>query len=165
MSPWKIPPVSLFRSGCSGGADKHLDFIVSSAVPAVNRLPFSSSRSVIAGYSLAGLFAVYSLCRTDTFSEAVCASGSLWYPGFTEYVRNRGFCRRPDYVYFSLGDREAHTKNQYMKNVRICTREIFEYCSALGISTEYVTEKGNHFNDADGRLARGIACAVMRGSK
>ena len=40
----------------------------------------------IAGDSMAGLFAVYALYRTQVFSRVASASGSLWYPGLLEYA-------------------------------------------------------------------------------
>lgn len=56
----------------------------------------------ITGYSLAGLFAVYAIYRTDVFSGG-CMSGSVWFPGFKEYIFSRELKRRPDCIYFSLG--------------------------------------------------------------
>lgn len=35
----------------------------------------------IAGYSLAGLFALYALYKTDVFTRVASMSGSLWFPG------------------------------------------------------------------------------------
>ena len=32
------------------------------------------------------LFALYTLYQADVFSRAACISGSLWFPGFREYV-------------------------------------------------------------------------------
>ena len=68
----------------------------------------------IAGYSLAGLFAVYALYRTDVFARAASVSGSLWFPGFREYVFSHTPLCRPDCVYFSLGLHRALLKFQIL---------------------------------------------------
>ncbi len=56
---------------------------------------------------MAGLFAVYSLYRTDLFCAAVSASGSMWFPDFMEFIDNNNFIKIPEKVYFSLGDKKA----------------------------------------------------------
>ena len=43
---------------------------------------------VIAGYSLAGLFALWAAWNSGYFRRVASVSGSLWYPGFTDYIRN-----------------------------------------------------------------------------
>ena len=39
----------------------------------------------IAGYSMAGLFAIWSLFETEVFESAAAPSGSLWYPCFRDF--------------------------------------------------------------------------------
>ncbi len=36
--------------------------------------------------AISGLFALWALYRTDFFAGAVSASGSVWFPGFREFV-------------------------------------------------------------------------------
>ena len=44
-------------------------------------------------------------------------SGSLWFHDFMEYCK-RNDCRKlPDKIYFSLGDKEANTRNPILKTV------------------------------------------------
>ena len=56
------------------------------------------------------------------FDGAACCSGSLWYPGFTEYVKNNEFCKSPKRMYKSLGDKESSVKNQVFASVEDKTK-------------------------------------------
>ena len=57
----------------------------------------------IGGYSLAGLFALWTAYQTDIF-KGVAASPSVWFPGFAEYMKKNEI--KTDTVYLSLGDGE-----------------------------------------------------------
>ena len=161
MSPWGCQPLSKNDSPFTGGADKYIDELAHSIIPEVKtKLGSEPEYMVIAGYSLAGLFSIYSLYKTDMFARAVSASGSMWFPDFIEFTGANCFCRKPDKVYFSLGDKEAHARHSLLRTVEDKTREIYESYKALGIETVFEMNPGNHFKDADLRLAKGIAWAI-----
>ena len=157
MSPWEIPPVFKNADPCTGGADDYLRILIERIVPeAEKEIKGTVSWRGIAGYSLAGLFALYSLYRTDIFSRAASMSGSLWYPGITEYISSHTMKKTPDYLYFSLGSKEARTRNPYMKTVQENTEMIEKYYRENGISTAFQLNPGNHYKDAEKRTAAGI---------
>ena len=125
MAPWDSP--AAFKKGepFIGGADNYLQLLVEEIIPrAEKELAEPPVWRGIAGYSLAGLFALYAIYRTDVFSRVGCMSGSLWFPGFKEYIFSHEPKRRPDCIYFSLGDREAKTRNPVLKTVQENTEEI-----------------------------------------
>ncbi len=158
MSPWECPPLNKNDSPCTGEADKYLSKLTGDIVPAIkDSLPNTIERIIIAGYSLAGLFAIYSLYHTDLFSAAVSASGSMWFPDFMEYTNNNSFLKMPEKVYFSLGDKESKTKHQLLSTVENKTLNIYEKYKKMGVDTVFEMNPGNHFKDADLRLAKGIA--------
>ena len=110
----------------------------------------------IAGYSLAGLFAVYAMYKTDVFDRVASMSGSLWFYDFIEYCK-RNDCRKlPDKIYFSLGNKEANTRNPVLKTVEDNTRELAEYFKKLGSEVIFELNPGNHFTDTILRSAKGI---------
>lgn len=157
MSPWEIPPVFKNADPCTGGADDYLRILIERIVSeAEKEIKGTVSWRGIAGYSLAGLFALYSLYRTDIFSRAASMSGSLWYPGITEYISSHTMKKTPDYLYFSLGSKEARTRNPYMKTVQENTEMIEKYYRENGISTAFQLNPGNHYKDAEKRTAAGI---------
>jgi len=91
----------------------------------------------IAGYSLAGLFALYALYHTDVFECAASISGSLWFPDFKEYVFSHEMRRKPEKLYLSLGDKEARTRNQYLKVVRENTENIAGHFREAGMNVTF----------------------------
>jgi hypothetical protein len=161
MSPWSCPSVGKGEAPCTGGADKYLTTLTRNIVPAIRcKMAKEPAEIVIGGYSLAGLFAVYSLYKTAMFSRAISASGSMWFPGFKEYTATHVFCKKPDRVYFSLGDKEAKTKNPMLRTVEDRTREMVESYRGFGVDTVFEMNPGNHFKDPDIRLAKGILRCV-----
>lgn len=119
MAPWA--GAAAFKNGApfTGSADAYLRLLTGELLPAVEwELPGTPRWRGIAGYSLAGLFAVYALYHTDVFSRAASVSGSLWFAGFREYVFSHEPKRPPDYVYFSLGDRGAKPTTLFFRRYR-----------------------------------------------
>ena len=163
LSPWAAPRVFKGGEGFGGGADKLLQTLENGIVPAVKEKLRADVPCILAGYSLAGLCAVYALYRTREFSGVISASGSLWFPGFVEFAIAHDFAHKPERVYFSLGDQEGKTKNPAMRRVEEDTRFLNETYATRGIETTFELNPGNHFQDAELRLAKGIAW--MLGSK
>lgn len=162
LSPW--PALKVFPKGMSfsGGADKFISIIEQRIVPkAESYLGFIPSYRIAAGYSLAGLFSLYTLYRTEIFRRVVCASGSLWYDGFLDFMRNNQMMELPERVYFSLGDKEKFTKNERMATVEDRTMEAQELLDQQGVMTVFVKNKGGHFQEPVERLAKGIRWVVV----
>ena len=157
MAPWNSPAVFKKGEPFTGGANDYLRLLVEEIIPkAEKELPGPPAWRGIAGYSLAGLFALYSIYRTDVFSRVGCMSGSLWFPGFKEYVFSHEPKRRPDCIYFFLGDKEAKTRNPVLKTVQENTEEIQTFYQNKGIDTVFQLNPGNHFVQGIERTAAGI---------
>lgn len=163
MAPWEIPPISKNDTPCTGGADEYLRLLTTEIIPKAEKLAVGCiSWRGLAGYSLAGLFAVYSIYRTDAFSRVASMSGSLWFPGFAEYVYSHEMESCPDHMYLSLGDKECRTRNPYLKTVRERTEAILDFYIRKGIDTEFRLNPGNHYSDSVQRTAAGIAWIINR---
>ena len=163
MAPWDSP--AAFKNGepFTGGADDYLRLLVDEIIPrAEKELVGPPAWRGIAGYSLAGLFALYAIYRTDVFSRVGCISGSLWFPGFKEYIFSHEPKRQPDCIYFSLGDREAKTRNPVLKTVQENTEEIQTFYQNKGIDTVFQLNPGNHFVQGIERTAAGIQWLLNR---
>ena len=163
MAPWDSP--AAFKKGepFTGGADDYLRLLVEEIIPrAEKELPGPPAWRGIAGYSLAGLFALYAIYRTDVFSRVGCMSGSLWFPGFKEYVFSHEPKRRPDCIYFSLGDKETKTRNPVLKTVQENTEEIQTFYQNKGIDTVFQLNPGDHFVQGIERTAAGIQWLLNR---
>lgn len=157
LSPWPVDRIAKGVGPFGGKADVFLKELESEVVDELSKLKLKPSAIYIAGYSLAGLFALYSLYKTDYFDGAACCSGSLWYPGFVDFVKNNEFCKPPKRMYMSLGDKESSVKNQVFASVEDKTREVFELYKEQGINVKFEMNHGNHMTDVDNRVAKGIS--------
>lgn len=163
MSPWDIPPISKNNTPCTGGADEYLHLLEEEIMPrAEKEISGKALWRGIAGYSLGGLFAIYSLYCSDVFSRAASISGSLWFPDFKEYVFSHEMKTTPCCLYFSLGNKECKTRNPYMKTVQDNTEKIEAFYQGKGIDTTFELNPGNHFKNPVKRMAAGIAWILNR---
>ena len=163
MVPWDSPPAFKNAEPCTGGADDYLrlltEEIISTAEKEIGGVPCWRG---IAGYSLAGLFALYAIYRTALFSRVGSMSGSLWFLGMKEYLFSHEPKRQPDHIYFSLGDKENKTRNPILRSVRQNTEEIQAFYQDKGIDTVFQLNPGNHYDHAAERTAAGIAWLLRR---
>ena len=158
LTPWPIPPIRRGGAPCGGRADAYIDLLTRRILPEILAvLPATPAYLALAGYSLAGLFALYAMYRTDRFARIASASGSLWYPGIVDYVQNHTPLRRPDGLYLSLGDKEGRMRNALMRPVEDNTRLLAAFYRNASIPTALEMNPGGHFNDPNGRMARAIA--------
>ena len=160
MTPWKCPPLYKGDSECKGYADNYLRMIEDKIIPKVeeyikNTLHKEIDYFGVAGYSLGGLFAVYSAYKTDIFKRVASASGSMWYPNFAEFVKENEISKNIDKIYFSLGNKEKNSKNELLQTVEDKTKEIQGYLGK-NIDSIYEENQGNHFQDGALRMAKGI---------
>lgn len=157
MTPWPCPPLSPKDTPCSGGADDYLQLLIAEIIPKAKELVRGvPSHISLAGYSLAGLFALWACYNCDVFNCVASISGSLWFPNFKEYVFNHSMKKTPDRIYLSLGDTEAKTKNLTLKTVQNNTEEIFEYYKSIGMDVTWELNPGSHLKNATLRSAKGI---------
>lgn len=152
LSPWEAPPV-FGKEGFGSGAAAFLDEILT--------LTKDSGRTYyIGGYSLAGLFALWAAYQTDVFQGIAAASPSLWFPGFTDYMKQNKVGSKA--VYLSLGDREDKARNTVMAAVGDRIREAHDLLKVQGIDCVLEWNPGNHFREADIRTAKAFAWVLNK---
>ena len=161
MTPWYCPPLSENDTPCTGGADEYLDLLLTEIIPRAKELIKGEPSFLgIAGYSLAGLFAIYAMYRTDIFDRVASMSGSLWFPDFKQYCFEHKIKRKPDKLYMSLGDKEAKSRNKVLMTVQDNTEALAVYFKEQGINVTWELNPGNHFKDAAIRSAKGIIAII-----
>ena len=158
LSPWPAPAV-FGREDFGAGAEETLAYLLTEVVPHKINSP---KKVYIGGYSLAGLFALWAGYQTDVFSGIAAASPSIWFPGFTEYMKENELHAHA--VYLSLGDREERTRNPVMARVGDAIREAYAHLQETGVDCVLEWNKGNHFKEPDLRTARAFAW-VMKEDK
>ena len=157
LSPWEAPPV-FGNEAFAGGAEATLKYVVKELIPQLKG--GKDAEIYIGGYSLAGFFALWAVYQTEIFSGAAAASPSVWFPHFTEYMRENEI--HTDAVYLSLGDREERTRNPVMSKVGASIREANDLLATSGVDCELEWNKGNHFKDPDLRTAKAFAWLMNR---
>lgn len=158
LTPWAAGDIVSDDDNFAGKASEHLTWMLERVRPYVEEiLGEINSVSYISGFSLAGLFALWSLYQTDVFYGAVCVSGSLWYPGFKAYAMKYEIKRQPSRVYFSIGGKESNTDHPEFKKTEGVFRELNEYYKAeRKICPIFQLNAGGHFKDTEERLVKGF---------
>ena len=155
LSPWYAPPV-FGNEPFSGEGAQTLDRLRDSLIPQLSA--GRTSPIFIGGYSLAGLFSLWALYQTPALTGAAACSASLWFPDWDSFSEHRTLPANK-LLYLSLGDREEHTRNRILCRVGDAVRAQYAR-SVEALGTNRCTlewNPGGHFNDPEGRLAKGFA--------
>ena len=147
LSPWRAPAVFGNEEFGDGAAETLEEILMLCSC--------DDRPCCIGGYSLAGLFALWSAYQTDRFFGVAAASPSVWFPEFSDYMK--GHRIKSKAVYLSLGDREEKARNPKLASVGSCIREGYETLQEQDISCILEWNKGNHFRDAGSRTAAAFA--------
>lgn len=157
MTPWRCPPLFKGDNECKGKADEYISELINNIIPSVEeKLNYKPTYYAIAGYSLGGLFAIYSMYKTDMFKKFISGSGSFWYPNFVEYVKENQLVNEVEKIYMSLGDKEKETKNKMLSTVEDKTIELVDFYKKQNIDIKFEFNEGNHYKDSYKRIANGI---------
>lgn len=155
LSPWPAPAVRKGEKDFSGGADSFLPLLTDAVSRVEEKLSASPAERGLIGYSLAGLFSLYAAISTDLFSLAASVSGSLWYPGWLEWLQEQKI-REGSSVYLSLGNRESRAGSPLMRSVGTNTTQTLLWLRQQSCRSEYEVNPGGHFSDPIGRMAKAI---------
>ena len=149
------------KRGACGEAEETLAYIEDVLLPCIRRA-YGDMPCVLAGYSLGGLFALWAAYRTESFDGICAVSPSLWVRGWDAYAEGRVACA--DAVYLSLGDKEERARNVCMAAVGDCVRRQASRLTRQLAEGKTVFEwnRGGHFDDEPGRMARGLAWTAER---
>lgn len=183
FSPWCAPRVFAKGPNFGDGAQKTLDTLINQVIPwAESELTESPAYRVLVGYSLAGLFSLWTGvsqqvargCQPDdapsqpgaphveapvaTFQRIGAVSGSFWFPGLLDYVDQQlsGGVVGLTHAYLSLGDREARTPNPQIMHVRENAELLASKLESVGITSTFELNRGNHFQNVEGRMQKAL---------
>ena len=157
LTPWPAPGLR-DTEPFAGEGDAYLAQLEGEILPAIlERLPSPPSRIVLAGYSLAGLFAVWALFKTTRFDRVAAGSASLWYPGFADFARENAPMVVPDVMAMSVGRKELGSRLPMLSALGDGTAAVVERFRELGATVDFEVNPGGHFDDVTGRMGRIIA--------
>lgn len=159
LTPWKSSPIYKGDSEYLGKGDIYLKGIENIILPEIEKRLNSINKKVLyyalAGYSLAGLFALYGGCKSNIFQRILCVSSSFWYPNFAEYILKNEINDTVDKIYFSLGKKEKDAKNKILSQVENNTKILYEHLREK-VNIIYEENEGGHFNNPEERIVKGI---------
>ena len=154
LTPWKA--TGLKSGEFAGKARYFLDMLKADLffnLEASMRI-VKPERSIV-GVSLSGLFAVWASLSMPLFSAVGSVSGSLWYDGFLEWMKEHTDTVTERY-YFSLGDKEKGGKNKRLASVEEATLETVDLLKSVGKDVFFEYNEGNHFGPLIERIEKAI---------
>lgn len=156
LSPWNAPPVfGKEPFGC--GAGETLAYMEDTLIPELTKR-YSLNEDIpviLGGYSLAGLFALWSAYTSDRFAAVAGVSPSVWFPGWFDFITKHSPAAKN--IYLSLGKKEEKTRNQTMAAVGDNIRRHYEMLRAMNSNVTLEWNEGNHFTEPEMRTAKGFA--------
>ena len=157
LTPWEMPLLR-GKGNFGDGASGTLEFIKNDLIPSLSEYISTENKEIkyiLGGYSLAGLFSLWSGYQTDIFEGIAAVSPSVWYKGWIEYVG----AGKPlsEKIYLSLGDTEEKTKHQILSKIGDNIRKQHEILeNSENVKTVLEWNEGNHFKNPDIRTAKGF---------
>lgn len=157
LTPWEMPLLR-GKGNFGDGAAGTLEFIKNELIPALSEYTNTENKEIkyiLGGYSLAGLFSLWSGYQTDIFEGIAAVSPSVWYKKWIEYVE----VEKPlsEKIYLSLGDTEEKTKHQILSKIGENIRKQHEILEkSENVKTVLEWNEGNHFKNPDIRTAKGF---------
>ena len=157
LTPWEMPFLR-GKGNFGDGATGTLEFIKNDLIPALSECINTGNNGIkyiLGGYSLAGLFSLWSGYQTDIFEGIAAVSPSVWYKKWIEYVETEKTLSEK--IYLSLGDTEEKTKHQILSKIGDNIRKQHEILENSGnVKTVLEWNEGNHFKNPDIRTAKGF---------
>ena len=153
LSPWAAPAI-FGKHDFAGNASLLLPELESFWMWFEKDNQIETNQLYLCGYSLAGLFSLWASSQTNLFKKIAAVSPSVWYLNFVEYMQQNPIQTRE--VYMSLGDKEANAKNKVMATVKDCFDAVIQILQKQDIALTYEYNPGNHFQDVELRMTKGI---------
>ena len=158
LTPWPAAGVFKKAKPFGGKAASFLDKLTHEIIPETEMdLGVEDAERTLLGVSLSGLFAVWSAFNTDAFANIISISGSLWYDGFVEWMKEQTPSPQLKKVCMLLGEKEKNSKEKRMATVEertLAATDILKAKSQAAISFELV--EGTHFSPIMPRLERAM---------
>ncbi len=156
LTPWPAKGVFKKAKPFGGKAATFLTKLTNEIIPETERsMGIENAERTLLGVSLSGLFAAWSAFNTDAFTNIISISGSLWYNGFVEWMKEQTPSPQLDKVCMLLGEKEKNAKEKRMATVEEQTHaavNILKEKTNASVTFELV--EGTHFSPIMPRLER-----------
>jgi predicted alpha/beta superfamily hydrolase len=151
-TPWFAKALSERFADFGGRGAEYLAFIVEQVKPHIdsryktNRRP---DQTGIIGKSLGGLISLYAAyLYPGVFGKIGSISGSFWYEGFADYMREQKMAQTGLRLYLDVGSLEGEGKQTVQREMVARTKEAYAILAASGLNGKqlrlHVEEGGRH---------------------
>lgn len=156
LTPWPAEGVFKKAKPFGGKAALFLNKLTNEIIPETERsMGIENAERTLLGVSLSGLFALWSAFNTNAFTNIISISGSLWYDGLVEWMKEQSPSPRIKKVCMLLGEKEKNAKEKRMATVEERTQTaaiILKEKTQASVTFELV--EGTHFSPIMPRLER-----------
>ncbi len=154
FSPWVAKGVPEGSADFKGQAPEFLNELNGHIIPHIETCLGMATdiERTLFGVSMSGLFALWQWILCDTFLNIASLSGSFWYEGFMDWIKNRPIPPKTGKAFFLLGNKESESKTKAFNAVGQNTRDIVSLLQANGIDTLFQSVPGNHYSNPIPRL-------------
>ena len=154
FSPWPAKGVPAGSPDFKGESLQFLATLQQSVIPQVERALNISpdAERTLVGVSMSGLFALWQWMLCDTFANIASLSGSFWYAGFLDWMRQRAIPKKTGRGFFLLGNLEDKSKVKAFDCVAANTEEILNLLREANVDVEFRSVPGNHYSNPIPRL-------------
>lgn len=164
LTPWLAEGVFKKAKPFGGQAARFLDKLTCEIMPnEEKRLGIEKAERTLLGVSLSGLFAVWSAFKADTFTNIISISGSLWYDGFVDWMKEQSLSPCVRKVCMLVGEKEKNAKDKRMAAVEeksLAAADILKKEADASVTFELV--EGTHFSPIMPRLERAFEVVYRR---
>lgn len=158
LCPWQAKQ-AFGNEPFGAGAPETFRFITEDLIPALQEnYSVIKVPCILGGYSLAGLFALWSAYKTNLFSGIAACSPSLWIDGWEEFsTTHTPHCSN---IYLSIGNKEHKTRNPLLQKSKVKLTNQYTLLQTQNIQTVLEINSGNHFQDCAIRTAKGFLWCI-----
>ena len=155
LTPWEaegLRPSQTF----GGHAAETLTELTGAITPKlIARKGIAPEKLAICSYSLGGLFALWAFVNDTRFAACACLSGSVWYPGWVNYLRGADIDGINRFAFFSVGSKEKRGAGPF-RHVEDDIQASADILRDHGCNVRFEIGPGNHMQHVTERLAAGL---------
>ena len=186
LTPWPAPGFYDDEPWFGGHGSETLEALACRTIPAIEAelgiapdtesprslLPCKENKTVkraICGYSLGGLFALYAFVNDSRFDACASISGSLWYQGWMDYIREKTECvasskpaevnrfdGRGRYAFLSVGKKEYKSGLPLFRCVEDNMHASADLLRTAGCQVDETVGPGNHMQHISERFEEAL---------
>lgn len=149
-TPWPASALAAGYRDFGGKGNQYLAFVVNELKPHIDRqyrTCIGPEHTGIIGASLGGLISFYALyLYPEVFGKFGSISGSFWYEGFIEFMKENQLMNKKSRIYMDVGSREGLGKNNIQREMIMRTGKAYKLLLEQGLpaaNCKYCVSEGD----------------------